>query len=56
MRSPYIGYWERHDRDVQYNVRYLYAQEVIQGVNACFVYDVGIPIGVDRVAVEDCNR
>ena len=56
MGSPQKREWKNQNYDIQDYVGYLYAQEVFEGVNAGFVYDLGIPVGINGIAVEDCNR
>ena len=52
MGSPQVGQGKDHDHDIQDDVGYLYAQEVMQGINAGFVRNLGVPIGIDGIAIE----
>lgn len=55
MGSPQIGQGKNHDQDIQEDVGYLCAQEKMQSINAGFIRNLSVPIGIDWIAAEYCN-
>ena len=56
MTLPDIRQRKNYDHRVKDDAGYLYAWKRFQGINAGFVRNLGVPIGIDGIAIEDRNR
>lgn len=56
MGFPQKRQGKNDDHDIQDDIGYLYAEEVMQNRNAGFVRNLGVPVSVDGIAIENCNR